>query len=321
MSAKEVQERTGDEETDDILQEMADEGIELPAFAGDTAEVEDTSKEKVDDQELDESAEETSEEEGEAEDGEKKSKTDDESEEDDDEADDDQGEDDGDDEGEEGEEGDGKKKGKRLGLVQKYRNVKNQLREANAAIETLKAAKSQEEFDKELADFAKKMHWELEPAKQFMELVARRAGVPKEVMDEIQASRKERSDREYWGKQRKSFERDFSGNVAPVLENLGKSKAEIAAIRETLYSNEDSEFWAWDKKNKPKTLVQLALGAVRASGSRSSSERSGNRVTRTPRGKDVSDMSAEDLNEMSDEEFDKWSDSLGQGQRSTIHRS
>jgi hypothetical protein len=326
MSAQKVRERTGDDETDEILAEMEAEGLELPAFSGDGDDSGDESKTK--DREDDDDAE------GDSNKDQKGDKDDDQSGDEDDESksekdgddegddhtDDDEGEGEGDDDDESDDDENGKKKGK-LSLVQKYRKTKKLLADARTTIDQLQNAKSEEQFEKELADFAKAQGWEIGPAKQFVELVAKKAGLPKDMMDDIQKSREERRTVEYWKTQRKQFDKDFAGNVTPILEDLGKSKAEITAIRETLMTDESSEFWAWDKKNKPKTLVQLALGVVRGSGTRTSSERSGNRTTRTPRGKDVSDMTADDINEMSDEDFDKFSDNLGKTQKSQIHRS
>lgn len=306
MSKKD--EKTGDQETDDILAEMEAEGLELPAFAGEKAAADSQEDAEVHSPELEESEEESKD------DASRQS-------------DDDSGEDDSDDEEEagDGESAEGEEeesegdKHKPLSLKEKYRREKKLRKDAETALSKALAAKSDEQFDAEIKAFAEKAGMNLDIAKGFIELAAKRAGLPKDVMEDIQASQKERRDRTYWDDQRKGFEKDFSSNVIPVLQQFGLKEDAIKAIHETLNADESSPNWAWAKSNKQKSLVQLAL--TRTSGNRTSSEASGNRRVRTPSGKAPEEMTAEDMNAMSDEEFDSFSDKLGKQSRSVVHSS
>lgn len=317
---------TGDPETDEILDEMAAEGLELPVFAND-ADPDESGDGETHDPELEESADETEEE------GEEDDSTDDEEDEDDSSDEEDEEEEDDDDE----DESDPKTK-KRLGLVDKYklerkksRQKDSRIAELEGIVDGLKSGSTEAEFDKELTAFAEKNKMSVEVARGLIDLAAKRAGLPKDVMADLKAAREERERREYWGTQRKSFDKDFRGNVMPVLRSMGASRAEIARVYDTLNGDVsadgspratgESKYWAWDKANKGKSLVSLALELRGATATRISSEggsRGRNRSTPT---KDPGDLTPADINEMSDEEFDAYSDNLGKNQRITIHRA
>lgn len=328
--------RTGDAETDEILDEMESEGIEIPSFegAGAAAKEEDG---KTTDPELEESEEETEEEsEDSDEDEDEEDSEDDDSSEEDEDAEEDADESDEAGDADEDEEGDDEddaaasgKTGKRLTLVQKYRKAKKDLREVRTTLETIQNAKSQEQLDAEIKAYAEKTGMKFEVAKGLIELAAKKAGLPQDVLDDLKASREERRDRDYWKEQRSKFRKDFEGNVLPVLENMGLTKDQIQETYDKLDGDQTSEFWAWDKKNKEKSLVALALGMYRdreggkgkSGKNRISSDSGGSRRTSADTAKDPSEMTGEDIDSMSDEEFDKFSDGLGKGQKSNIHRS
>lgn len=311
--------RTGDKETDDILDEMEEDGLAVPAFGDNkddkTAEEESTES-TVTAPELEESADETAEEDEEE-------SEDDSSDEDEDEEDDDESDEDESGETDEGEDGDGAKdkKGDKLTLVQKYRKNKKLLRATQAALEKATKATSEEQFDAELKTFAETHGMKIDAAKGLIELAAKRAGLPQEVMEEFKRSRKERADSDYWDQQRKQFDKDFKQNVTPVLESLGLKEADIAATYKTLNEDTKSPSWAWAKGNKPKSLVQLALDLRKGKSANRTSSEGGGRRTRAATSKDVSEMSAEDINALSDKEFDEMSDTLGKNSKSVVHRA
>lgn len=295
-----------DSDTKEILEEMAAEGLEVDSLNGGKPV---DGLEKKPDIESDEEGE--ADEEPEKEPRGETPETD-EDEEGDEADDDDEAE-------EESEEEDGKPK--KLSLVQKYRREKKLRKDAQSALETLQAAKSDEAFDQELAAFAEKSGMDLEVAKGFLDIVAKKAGLPKDLMDDLQQSQKERRNQEYWAKQRQAFDKDFNDNVVPALENLGKTADEIAEIQKKLNTDSKSPFWAWDKKNKQSSLVRLALGLAKTTSNRTSSEGAGNKLNRGKVGKSIAEMSAEEINDMSDEDFDKASDDLGKNSKSVVHRS
>lgn len=299
-------EKTGDQETDEILAEMEADGIEVPKLDKNLQEEEPNDDQTVTDPEEEESEEESEEEE---------EASDDDSEEEDD---DDEDSDDDEEESEEDSASTGQ--GKRLTLVEKYRKEKKLRREAEDALKKATEANTEEQFDAEIKAFADKNNMNLDVAKGIIELAAKRAGLPNDVLTDIQASRKERRDREYWDNQRVQFRKDFDSNVVPVLENLGLKTEEIQKTFDTLNADEKSPNWAWDKKNKSKSLVQLALNIKRAGANRTSSE-GGTRKVRTQSGKSIDEMSGQDIDDMSDEEFDTLSDTLGKQARSVVHSS
>lgn len=327
-----------DDDGQDILAEMEAEGIDTSSINGgkrvapaekkpNSKEEEtgddDSSQEDEEDEaeegskELEETSEETTEEEKEDESEEQST---DDSDEDEEDTEDEESEEDED-------EAEAPKKGK-LTLVQKYRKEKKLRQETQAALEALKTSKSTESFDAELAAFAEKSNLSLDVAKGLIDFAARKAGLPADVLKDIQQSRQERRDTEYWNEQHKNFNNDFQNNVIPVLQQMGLTNDQIAETYETLNSDEKSPFWAWDKKNKPTSLVKLALSLQRggskggSKGNRTSSE--GNRsgaLNRGKSGKEISDMTAEDIEEMSDAEFDKFSDKLGKDSKSVVSRN
>lgn len=319
---------TGDKETDEILAEMEADGIEVPDLTGGAAETEDNSDQTTTDPALEESEDETEEEEA----GDTTEEDDSEAQSSDEDDDEDDSEEDDESEGEEGEDDDEATttetgKGKRLTLVQKYRKERNLRKGLEATVAKLQNAKSDEAFDAEIQDFATKNKMNVEVAKGLIELVAKRAGLPEDVMADIQASRKDRRNREYWDDQHVKFDKDFKSNVVPALKAQGMKDDEIAQVRATLDAPAGTDAakspqWAWDKENKSKSLVQLALEirGTTSKGSRTSSE-GGSRRTRTTGEKDPETMSAEDWASMPDEEFDKMSDSLGKSSKSVVHRA
>lgn len=315
------QEGPMDEDTKEILAEMEAEGIDTSTIIPEgeskpapKAKDDDTDDEHDSDPELDESEEETEEEE------------DDESEsEDDEESDEDTDDTDGDDDDEESDEDDDENKEKskgKLTLVQKYRKEKSKRKELETTLATLQQTKSDEAFDAEVVEFAKKSGMNLDVAKGFLELAAKKAGLPKDLMEDIQRSRKERRESDYWSSQHKQFDKDFRDNVQPVLQSLGKSKEEIKTLYDQLNTDDKSPLWAWSPKNKSTSLVKLALSLTRDKTTRHSSEgNAGKSFNRGKSSKSPEEMTGEDINEMSDEDFDTYSDSLGKSSKTSIHRS
>lgn len=308
-----------DQDSKEILAEMEAEGIDTSELTQgqrvapaekkeEEEETDDSSKEEEEEEESgskedQESAEETAEEEEEDE------SSDDSEEEEDDDAE---------------EEDESESKGKRLTLVQKYRKEKKARQALEHTIEVLKAAKNDESFDTELKTFAEKNNLSLDVARGLVDFAARKAGLPKDLLEDIQRSRQERRDTQYWQQQHKDFNKDFQSNVLPVLEQMGLDEEAIKATYETLNADEKSPFWAWEKKNKSQSLVKLALSINRTGGkkgNRVSSESSRASLNRGKSQKEASDMTPEDINEMSDAEFDAFSDKLAKGSKSVVHRS
>lgn len=302
-----------DKDTKEILEEMEAEGIDTASLTGGETVVErheetepeeeetpasedEGEKSETEDPDLEESAEETEEEES---DGEANDSEDD----------------------EEGDEDGGKSK--RVPLVQKYRNLKKTYKETLKTLESLQNAKSEEAFDKELSDFAKEAGMNLDVAKKFVEIAAKKAQLSPDLIADLKKSQIERRDKEYWNKQHKMFDQDFKSNVQPVLENLGLDEARIHEIYTTLNDKTDlSESSAWHPKNKSTSLVKLALSLQRTSGNRTSSEGGHSKsLNRGKAGKALEDLTAEDWENMPDEEFDKASDALGKSSKSSFHRS
>lgn len=319
-----------DEDTKEILAEMEADGIDTSSLNGGKR-VDPKAKEEDEEGDNDSSQED---EEDEAEAGSKEGQeteeeTEEEEEADEDSADDDS-EDDDDAEGEEDEDTDeeeepeGKGKKGKLTLVQKYRREKKLRIGAQAALETLKNAKSDEAFDAELKTFAEKNNLSLDVAKGLVDFAARKAGLPKDVLADIQRSRTEQRDKDYWNDQHKGFNTDFTSNVIPALQSLGLDKSKIESIYKTLNEDEASPFWAWNKKNKSQSLVKLALSIQREGGkkgNRTSSESTRGGLNRGKSQKENSDLTPDDINDMSDAEFDKFSDDLGKNSKSVVHRS
>lgn len=216
------------------------------------------------------------------------------------------------------------KKGKKS-VLDKYRDSRKKIRELNDTIAALQNAKSDELFDAEIKAFAEKNSMDVEVAKGLIDFAARKAQLPKAILEDIKRSREERQQAEYWTSQHKGFEREFRGSVVPVLESQGLSKAAIQEVYETLNGDEQSPFWAWDKKNQGKSLVKLALDmqdGKASKGNRVSSESSkpNRRRSNNSAEKDPAEMTPEDIDDMSDEDFDNFSDKLGKGQKSVITR-
>ena len=317
---------TGDKDTDEILAELESEGYEIPESVGDGSsteadEGEDSAEHKTEETTTSTETSEEEEEEDESNDTEASTDEDDEEEDDDEDSEEEESDDDDEPEGDDKKGADGKKS--KIPLVKKYRANKKLLRKTQEALAIALASKSDEDFDKELQKFSEESGMPIETAKRFLELAAKRSGLPKETMDGIQASIKQAKDREYWDDQHKNLEKDFNSNVVPVLENMGLSKEEIQETLTTLDSDATSPFWAWGKKNKDVSLVKLALqlkkGVIKPI-NRQSSE-GGSRRTKAPSNKEPSEMTPDDVNSMSDEEFDEWSDKMGKGSRSVIHHA
>ncbi len=289
-----------DEDTKEIIAEMQAEGIETESITGG-----EVIPPKEDDDET-VITDDSEEEEEETEDEESEEESEDE-------------DDDSEEEEEEDAEEDGKPK--KLTIVQKYRKERKLRKELETTLQTLQNANSEETFDKELKAFAEKAGMNLEVAKGFLELAAKRAGLPKDLMEDLQKSRSERRDRDYWSGQHKQFDKDFNANVKPTLESLGKTAEEIKVVYETLNGDDKSPFWAWDKKNKSTSLVKLALSTLRKGpSSRTSSEGGNKNLNRGKSAKAVEDMTGEDIDDMSDEDFDTFSDSLGKQSKSVVSR-
>lgn len=316
-----------DAESKEILDEMEAEGIDTSSLTGKEAgegskelqETDDeTSEEEDSEEESDTDADDKSEDE-EEEEGDKSSDTDSEGEDDD--------EDEDEEDSEEGDEEDQKPKGKKT-LVQKYRSTRKLLKETQETLAALQSSKSDEAFDAELKAFAEKNNMNIEVARGLIDFAARRSKLPKAVLDDIQRSRAERRNTDYWADQHKKFETDFKSNVLPVLQQFEMSEEEIQGIQEQLNNDPASPFYAWDKKNKTKSLVALALGIRRAASSGGKTQNrvtsEGGRANNLNRGKSAKnedEVTSEDIDNMSDEEFDSYSDKLGKKSKSVVHRS
>ena len=215
----------------------------------------------------------------------------------------------------------------KLTLVDKYRHEKKLRKEAQDALSKLQASKSEETFDLELENFAKKAGMDLDIAKQLINFAARAKGredgLSAEEIQDLRAIRKEKQKSEIWSAQHKQFDQDFENNVRPVLLSMGKDEEEIKDVYDTLNTNPKSGVWAWDPKNAKVSLVKLALQATKGSKTRISSESSDARSFN--RGKTnksyTEDATAEEIENMSDEEFDKYSDAKGKQSKGAIHRS
>lgn len=316
-----------DQDTKEILADMEAEGIDTSTLTG--GEAQPGSKELQEsetetEEESEEEAEESDDDESEDEEEDDEEESESESETEGDDA--DEGEEESEDDEDEEEEGEQSKDGKKgkLSLIQKYRKTKKLLRDTQTALTNLQQAKSDEAFDAELKTFAEKSNLNIEVARGLIDFAARKAQLPKSVLEDIQRSRAERRNTEYWQSQHTSFDKDFNSNVSPVLQQLGKTAEEIAEVYQTLNADEKSPLWAWDKRNKNTSLVKLALTAIRGDKkpNRTSSEGgTGSRAPRGKGGKEVSDMTGEDINDMSDDEFDKFSDGLAKNSKSVVHRS
>lgn len=296
-----------DKETKEILEEMEADGIDTSTIRN---------GEKID-KALDEPAEEAeqSDEPEEEEADEEDEET--EEEESDDETEDDDSEDSEEEEGDEDED-----KSKKLSIVQKYRRERKLRKEAENALGELQKAKGDEDFDQQLKAFVAKSGMNEDVARQFLDLAAKRAGLPKEFLEEMKRSQRERRNTDHWSDQHKQFDADFKNNVTPVLESLGKSKDDIKAIYQTLNEDKKSPAWAWNPTNKKTSLVKLALGLARGKTDRTSSEgNAGRAMNRGKTSKSVDEMDGEDIENMSDDEFDTFSDKLAKDNKSTLHRS
>ncbi|MDE1944824.1 MAG: hypothetical protein KGI03_00930 [Patescibacteria group bacterium] len=214
--------------------------------------------------------------------------------------------------------------------MQKYRREKKLRKAAEAAAAAAVAGNSEATFEKEVKEFAEKNRMNVDVARGLIELAAKRSGVPKEVLADIEATRAERRNREYWADQRKKFDKDFNANVVPVLRSQGADDAKIREVYGQMNGSFDadgvpqssgSQGWAWGKANKGKSLVELALAVGGGKTTRHSSEGGSRGRTRSAPQKDPGEMSGDDINSMSDEEFDSFSDGLGKQTRSVVHRS
>ncbi len=307
-----------DEETKEILEEMEAEGIDTSTLTGGKKVVEANDHKDKDtedgESESDEDEDESEDESESEEEGDDKSK--DETEETD------EDEEDESEEEEEDDEDEGNKSKGKLSIVQKYRREQKLRKAAESTLAELQSKNTDEAFDKELESFAKDSHMNIDVAKKFLELAAKKAGLPKDLMDDLQKSRKEHRNTEYWDTQRKAFDKDFKSNVRPVLESLKKSEEEIEEILETLNGDDKSPYWAWNEKNKSTSLVKLALDLTRkGTSSRTSSEGTGSKhLNRGKSNKEIDDMTPEDINSMSDKEFAEWSDKLGKNSKSVVSR-
>lgn len=301
---------TGDEDTDSILAEMEAGGEQLPVFAD--APSEDDETEEAGDEE---STEETEDEEEKSEDADTE---DDESEE---EAEDEESEEDSEDE-EAGaaddteEESDEEDTQDRAPLWKRHKELKKQLKEANSLVESLKKTTTDADLDSKLEIFSKKFNLSKEAAKEMVSmaasLAASQSGIDPALKQSLESVAKRDAEQRHWDNQERSFRKDFTQNVAPILARDGKKTETIQkALQEAAFKPE----------NVKKSLVTLYFELfAKTEGHRPRITTEGNRTHGRIPSKKTEDLQAEDIDAMSDEEFDEYSESQGKQSKSRIVR-
>lgn len=306
--------RTGDDDTDSILEEMEEAGESLPEFgktksekAEETdadAEDSDSDEEEDDDAEADDDADEEA-------DTEKSEDATDEEESDDDAEDSDE---------EDAGEGDDKDEEQdsdaHLPVWKRYKNTKKALKEANDLIATLQTTKTSEDFSKKLADFAKAHKVNPEVAKGLVELAAELAagkvGIDPKTKERLNSVLKKEDQSKFWEGQDKQYSRDFDSNVAAIATRDGLDVNGIKDLKKKIHAI------AFKPGNEKKSLVTLYLELSKKPVTKKTNE-AGKPTGRRMKAGDPEDM--DDILEMSDEDFDKASDALGKNSKMRVSRS
>lgn len=335
MSAKKPTDgETGDEETDAILAEMQEDGEDLP-FKGEADSKDDDSdkdekdededdEESEDDDDEDEDSDEDDEESDDDEDEDsdkededsKKSKTkkDDEDESDEESEDEEDDESEGDDEEEEEEDDDDEQSAHKPAWM-RLRDTKKKLRDAEKLIADLSKSKDDLDMEKRFAEYGSKHKLQPEAVKELAQLAAslsaKQVGLDDKTKKDIADVLKQSKESKYWEKQSKEYVKDFRSNVLPLAKRDGANVARVQKVLQSL---------AFAPENAKKSLVSIYLDKFGKNGSKKKITSEGGRSFRGTPGKELGEVSAEDLDNMTDEEFDKFSDSLAKDQKSKITR-
>ncbi len=308
---KKTPERTGDSETDSILDEMEQEGDELPVFAGapeDDAGAEESDAATDEDEEADEeeSEEETDAESEEDEEEEESEEEDEDGEEGEDEEkdEDDAGADDSDEEDEAS-----------MPLWKRHKIMKKKFSDAQKLISDLTSKTSEVELDTQLEAFSKKHKVSKEAAKEMIEmaasLAARQAGIDPSLKATIDRVVKRDKRDQFWAEQDKKYTSDFTSNVAPLAKRDGLDPAKVQKRLHGL---------AFLPENAKKSLVSLFLETYSKKGPKRKITSEGNRSHGRVSATSVEDIQPEDISDMSDDEFDEFSEALGKSSKSRIVR-
>lgn len=332
MAVEKTPVRTGDQETDEILNQMETDGTELPAGLKPKSQQRDDSRDEEEETDTEDESEEGADEEDEDE-----GASDDSADSND--------EDESDDESEDGDDDDDDSVGSHANDNRssaprgEYFRLERQIGKLTKAVGQILQGRGTAEdkkvdVDAEVEQFAKLNGLKPEATKGLIDLIAKKLGSTSTLTDEERDALRQnvqvQKERQFWDSQDQAYDADFRQNVLPFVrqENPNITEAEL----ERLY--DDLKDLAFDPKNAQrrnsrtgeyagtpqKSLVEIYLGTTQSrrkpSDRRTLEGGSPNRVTQG----DVSDedVTAEDIAAMSDEEFDKYSDRMGKNAKSTI---
>lgn len=294
--------RTGDDDTDSILDEMEEEGEDLPQFAGGP---DDSAADDADEEEEDE--------------GEDEDDSDEEEDEEvDDSAVDDTEEDEGEDEDDEFEsEEEPEEPKERTPAWKAYKETKKKLKAAEALIEQLKGSRSAEEVNNRIQSISAKHQIAPELAKDLLEaaadIAASKVGLDPQLKADMQRAARANRNQEMWNRQYRLFNQEFDTNVLPLIRQ-GNQRVNVEQVR----SNIRSRFFSESARDRGLSQVQIYLGLQ--NGSKKVTSESAGRQGRRYRSVDLDDM--ETIVNLPDEEFDRISDELGRRAKSHItHRT
>lgn len=312
--------RTGDDETDEILNEMEQEGEALPAFADAPEDTEDEEESEVEEDEEEENSDEEDEDadtadESETADEEDGDEADDESEESEEEEGD---EEDADDEDEEEEdESIDPANSSKTPLWKRLKLTKGLLRDAQKQLATYKESNTEAQLDAKVEAFSKEHNVSKEAAKALIEIAAsiaaEKAGIDPTLRATIERVVKRDEQQEYWAEQDKAFVRDFRSNVGPLAKRDGKDLVKVQKRLQVL---------AFQPEHAKKSLVSLYLEQYGEKGPKRRITGEGNRGTHgRVHGVKTEDLQPEDIDSMSDEEFDTFSESAAKSSKLRIVRN
>jgi hypothetical protein len=322
--------RTGDPATDEILNSMEEDGMELPDNLKPKAPV--LSKKENEGDRPDE--------------GEEESKPDESEEEDEfkadfDESDKEEGEEESKDEEEEDDDSVGLSPSASRPSAQRpgeYYRLERQINRLTKTIEGLATDKTkpeekkQEDIDTEIATFAQANRLNPDVAKGLIELAAKKlggTGLSKETQEAIEQVVAQNNERRFWSDQDASYERDFNQNVLPIVlrENPDITQDAVDKLYDSLHSAAFSPE-AGQRKNPTtgkyeggaqKSLVELYFATskpTKPKDNRTSEDANPSHISQD--GTNYDDVTADDIAQMSDAEFDKFSDTMGKRAKSQI---
>lgn len=280
---------TGDEETDKVLAQMAEEGVELPEFGKPEPKAE---EEKVETpSEEDEAEEESDLEPTKDEDAEELEGGSDEE-----------------------EDVETPKPIVRTSVAElkkaeywkeKARKLEKQLSQINT--DNSSQEKVSEDIDAEIESFAKQQNIDVSAAKKLIELSSKKA-IPAELRSALEKTLESDKERAFWNSERESFDADFESNVIPLMQSLNPNLTQAEVDK--AYDSLDSA--AWFDGNEEKSLVSLFLELNKQPAKRKGGESSN--VRSVAKSLNLDSPSEEDLESIlesgSDEEFEKLSESL-----------